>query len=61
MPKAVAFPVTELIDRKIYVIGGSDTLSPMKSPSRIMMVYDTDTEMWQLRARPDWEAGKKMV
>ncbi|AEE86996.1 F-box/kelch-repeat protein [Arabidopsis thaliana] len=59
MPKAVAFPVTELIDRKIYVIGGSDTLSPMKSPSRIMMVYDTDTEMWQLRARPDWEAGKK--
>ncbi|CAE6151034.1 unnamed protein product [Arabidopsis arenosa] len=59
MPKAVAISVTELIDRKIYVIGGSDTLSPLKSPSRSMMVYDTDTEMWELRARPDWEAGKR--
>lgn len=59
MPKAVAISASELIDRKIYVIGGSDTLSPMKSPSRSMMVFDSDTEMWDLKTRPDWELGKK--
>ncbi|CAA7020653.1 unnamed protein product [Microthlaspi erraticum] len=61
MPKAVAGSVTEVIDGKIYVIGGSDTLSPMKSPSRSMMVFDTQTETWDLRARPDWEQGKKWL
>lgn len=59
MPKAVAGSVTEVIDRKIYVIGGSDTLSPMKSPSRSMMVFDTETESWELKMRPDWEQGKR--
>lgn len=59
MPKAVAGSVTELIDRKIYVIGGSDTLSPMKSPSRTMMVFDSETEVWKFRTRPDWEQGKR--
>ncbi|EOA19161.1 hypothetical protein CARUB_v10007838mg [Capsella rubella] len=59
MPKAVAISVTELIDRNVYIIGGSDTLSPMKSPSRSIMVFDTDTGRWDLKARPDWEQGKR--
>ncbi|CAH2075879.1 unnamed protein product [Thlaspi arvense] len=59
MPKAVAGSVTQVIDGKIYVIGGSDTLSPMKSPSRSMMVFDTRSENWELKMRPDWEQGKK--
>ncbi|XP_019088762.1 PREDICTED: F-box/kelch-repeat protein At4g38940-like [Camelina sativa] len=59
MPKAVAIAVTELIDRKIYIIGGSDTLSPLKSPSRSIMVFDTDAETWSLNSRPDWEQGKR--
>ncbi|KAL1190241.1 F-box/kelch-repeat protein [Cardamine amara subsp. amara] len=59
MPKAVASSVTELIDQKIYVIGGLDTHSPMKSPSRTMMVFDTETETWNFQVRPDWEQGKR--
>ncbi|KFK30484.1 hypothetical protein AALP_AA7G267000 [Arabis alpina] len=60
MPKAVAYSVTEVIDKKIYVIGGSDTRrSPMKSPSRSLMVFDTEIVSWKLKMRPDWELGKR--
>ncbi|XP_018480217.1 F-box/kelch-repeat protein At4g38940 [Raphanus sativus] len=58
MPKAVAGSVAQVIEGKIYVIGGSDGHSPMKSRSRTMMVFDTETEVWKLKPRPDWEQGK---
>ncbi|CAH8305592.1 unnamed protein product [Eruca vesicaria subsp. sativa] len=58
MPKAVAGSVTQVIDGKIYVIGGSDGHSPMKSRSRSMMVFDLETEVWKLKPWPDWEQGK---
>ncbi|KAL0739654.1 hypothetical protein Bca4012_015864 [Brassica carinata] len=58
MPKAVAGSVAQVIGGKIYVIGGSDGHSPMKSRSRTMMVFDTETEVWKLKPRPDWEQGK---
>lgn len=61
MPKAVAGPVSQLIDGKIYVIGGSDTRSrELKSSSNRIMVFDTEAQKWEVRKRePDWEVGQK--
>lgn len=53
MPRAVAGSVAEAIDDKVYVIGGTDG----HSPSRTVMVFDTKTEVWEVKTGPDWERG----
>ncbi|KAF8083905.1 hypothetical protein N665_0746s0007 [Sinapis alba] len=60
MPWAVAGAISELIDGKIYVIGGSNSPSPeLKSSSGKIMVFDTEAETWEVRRRPDWEVRQK--
>ncbi|ESQ51978.1 hypothetical protein EUTSA_v10017912mg [Eutrema salsugineum] len=62
MPKAVAGPVSELVDGKIYVIGGSDTRSrEMKSSSQRIMVFDTEAETWNVtKKRMNWEVKQRL-
>ncbi|EOA28465.1 hypothetical protein CARUB_v10024704mg [Capsella rubella] len=62
MPKAVAGSVSKLVDRKIYVIGGSDTRSPkLKSFSKRIMVFDTEAKTWKVKRRPNWKVGQKWL
>ncbi|KAF8083907.1 hypothetical protein N665_0746s0009 [Sinapis alba] len=60
MPWEVAGAVSELVDGKIYVIGGSDTRSlELNSSSGNIMVFDTEAETWEVGRRPDWEVRQK--
>ncbi|CAL9235435.1 unnamed protein product [Arabidopsis halleri] len=62
MPTAVAGSVSELVDGKIYVIGGSNTRSPeLKSSSKRIMVFDTVAKTWEVRKRLDWEVGQRWL
>ncbi|CAA7037818.1 unnamed protein product [Microthlaspi erraticum] len=60
MPKAVAGSVCELVDGKIYVIGGSDSgSSEMKSSSGLIMAFDLEAQTWEVWQRPDWEVRQR--
>ncbi|CAH8369295.1 unnamed protein product [Eruca vesicaria subsp. sativa] len=51
MPNAVAGAVAQVINGKVYVIGGA----------RDMMVFDIKTKVWEVKTRQDWEKGKKWL